>query len=32
MKQKANISIEIYASNATIEFHFGHDLDLEFLR
>ena len=27
---KANISIELYASNVTIGFHLGHDLDLEF--
>ena len=31
-KQKANISIELRASNVTIEFDLGHDLDLEFSR
>ena len=29
-KQKANISIELYASNVTIKFYLGHDLDYEF--
>ena len=32
MKQKANILIEIWASNVTIEFDLGHDLGLEFSR
>ena len=32
MKWKANISIEIWASNATIGFDLDHDLDLEFSR
>ena len=32
MKQKANISIEPKASNMTIRFDLGHDLDLEFSR
>ena len=32
MKQKANISIELKASNVTIGFDLGHDLDLEFSR
>ena len=32
MKQKANISIELYASNVTIGIDLGHDLDLEFSR
>ena len=32
MKHKANISIELYASNVTIGFDRGHDLDLEFSR
>ena len=32
MKRKANISIEIWASNVTIGFELGHDLDLEFSR
>ena len=32
MKQKANISIELYASNVTIGFDLHHDLDLEFSR
>ena len=31
-KQKANISIELKASNVTIRFDLGHDLDLEFSR
>ena len=31
-KQKANTSIEFYASNMTIKFDLGHDLDLEFWR
>ena len=31
-KQKANISIELWTSNLTIEFDLGHDLDLEFSR
>ena len=31
-KQKSNISIELQASNVTIRFDFGHDLDLEFSR
>ena len=31
-KQKANISIELKASNVTIVFDLGHDLDLEFSR
>ena len=31
-KQKANISIKIEASNGTIGFDHGHDLDLEFSR
>ena len=30
--QKTNISIELYASNMTIQFDLGHDLDLEFSR
>ena len=29
-KQKANISIELYASNVIIKFDLGHDLDYEF--
>ena len=29
LKQKANISIELKASNVTIGFHIGHNLDLE---
>ena len=32
MKQIANILIEIWASNVTIEFDLGHDLGLEFSR
>ena len=32
MKQKANISIELKASNVTIGFDLGHDLILEFSR
>ena len=31
-KRKANISIDLKASNVTIRFDLGHDLDLEFLR
>ena len=31
-KRKANISIELKASNVTIRFDLGHDLDLEFSR
>ena len=31
-KRKANISIELYASNVTIGFDLGRDLDLEFSR
>ena len=31
-KQKANISIELVASNVTIRFDLGHDLDFEFSR
>ena len=31
-KRKANISIELNASNVTIRFDLGHDLDLEFSR
>ena len=31
-KRKANTSTELYASNASIEFHLGLDLDLEFSR
>ena len=31
-KRKANISIDLKASNATIRFDLGHDLDLEFSR
>ena len=31
-KQKANISIELKASNVTMGFDLGHDLDLEFSR
>ena len=31
-KQKANISIELYASNVTIGFDLGHDLDYKFSR
>ena len=31
-KRKANISIDVKASNVTIEFALGHDLDLEFSR
>ena len=31
-KQKANISIELQASNGTFGFDLGHDLDLEFSR
>ena len=31
-KRKANISIELYASNLTIRFDLGHDIDLEFSR
>ena len=31
-KWKANLSIELYASNGTIRFDLGHDLDLEFSR
>ena len=31
-KQNANISIELWASNVTIRFDLGHDLDLEFSR
>ena len=31
-KQNANILIEIWASNVTIRFDLGHDLDLEFSR
>ena len=31
-KQKAKISIELYAPNVTIGFDLGHDLDLEFSR
>ena len=31
-KRKANISINVNASNVTIEFDLGHDLDLEFSR
>ena len=31
-KRKANISIESWASNMTIRFDLGHDLDLEFPR
>ena len=29
MTQNANISIELYASNVTISFDLGHDLDYE---
>ena len=32
MKQKANISIELEASNVTIRFDLGHELDLDFSR
>ena len=32
MKQKANISVGHKASNVTIGFDLGHDLDLEFSR
>ena len=32
MKQKANISIELYAPNVTIGFELGYDLDYEFSR
>ena len=32
MKQKANISIGLWASNVTIRFDLGYDLDLEFSR
>ena len=32
MKQKANIPIQLYASNLTIRFDLGHDLDLEVSR
>ena len=32
MERKANISIELKASNVTIRFDLGHDLDLEFSR
>ena len=28
MKQKANISIDLKASNVTIQFNLGHDLDI----
>ena len=31
-KRKANISIELYASNATIRFDLGHDIDLDISR
>ena len=31
-KQKVNISIELLASNVSIGFYLGHDLDLEFSR
>ena len=31
-KRKANISIELWASNVTIRFDLGHDLDLELSR
>ena len=29
-RQKANLSIELYASNVTIGFEFGHDFNYEF--
>ena len=32
MERKANISIELKASNVTMGFDLGYDLDLEFLR
>ena len=32
MKRKANISIEFWASNVTVGFDLGHDLDLQFSR
>ena len=31
-ERKANISIELWASNVTIGFYLDHDLDLEFSR